>query len=241
MRLFIAIPCYQGNIHVKTMESVLGLILLCKSKDVPFEFFSQPVDSLISRSRNVCACKFLKSSCTHMLFIDADIIFDPYDVFKLINADKPIIAGVYPKKTLQISDVKEHAYSSETLKELIEKCAHYAVNELSDTDKSTAIREVKFVPTGFLMIQRIAFDTLMDHYPEELQYQNDISAYKSCELNGVMYNFFPTGIKNHRLLSEDYGFCALWTDVGNKLYIDSSIKLTHIGQFYFYGNPQINY
>ena len=46
---------------------------------------------------------FLQSDCTHFMFIDADIEFDPMDVLSLMflcdeESDKDIVCGVYPKK-----------------------------------------------------------------------------------------------------------------------------------------------
>ena len=216
----------------------MGLVLLCQKNNVKFEFFSQPIDSLISRSRNVCACKFLKSTCTHMLFVDADIVFNPRDVFKLVLADKEVIAGVYPKKSISLEDIQSNAHRSTSIRDLFEKCGNYAVTDLPGSNNPReGIQQVYEVPTGFLLMKRIVFSSMLDFYPDDLEYTNDIGAYAKCAFDGKMYNFFPTGLKDGRLLSEDYGFCSLWRDMGNKLYADFSIKLTHIGQMYYYGNP----
>jgi len=40
----------------------------------------------------------MKTKCTHLLFIDADIEFNPDDILNMINADHDIISGVCPKK-----------------------------------------------------------------------------------------------------------------------------------------------
>jgi len=224
---------------VKTMESVIALVLACQARNVGWTLFSLPCESLIGRGRNVCACKFLSSGCTHMIFIDADIVFEESSVFKLIDADKDVIGGVYAKKCLRIEDIKERAQDCASVKELCERCALLASNEIEGTPRS-GLQHVLYLPTGFMLLRRTALEALIEQHGSSLQYVNDIGAYKHCTYNGYMYNFFPSEIHNGRLLSEDYGFCALWQSIEGELYADYSIKLAHIGQFWFYSNPELN-
>jgi hypothetical protein len=57
-------------------------------------------ESLITRARNGMAYDFMQSDATHLMFIDADITFDPKDIVRMIDADKDIICGLYPKKEI---------------------------------------------------------------------------------------------------------------------------------------------
>jgi hypothetical protein len=57
-------------------------------------------ESLITRGRNYLAHEFLESDATHLMFIDADIDFDPKDVIALLAMNKPVIGGPYPKKCI---------------------------------------------------------------------------------------------------------------------------------------------
>lgn len=52
----------------------------------------QPVDN----ARNEIVEEFMKSDCTHLLFIDADTIPPPDAIQKLLAADKEIISGITP-------------------------------------------------------------------------------------------------------------------------------------------------
>jgi hypothetical protein len=51
-------------------------------------------ESLITRARNGMAYDFMQSDATHLMFIDADITFDPKDIVRMIDADKDIICGL---------------------------------------------------------------------------------------------------------------------------------------------------
>ena len=236
-RLFIAYPCYQGTCNVKSMESISALFLLCTCADVKFEFFPLTSESLISRARNVCASAFLQSACTHMLFVDSDIVFDPCDVLKMVSHKKHVVCGLYPKKVITLDDIKQHCGNCTTFKELVEKCSKYACNfDTHQSRESNILIETYDIATGFVLFSRFVFEEIKSSCPE-IRYKNDIVSYTSYTADGYMYNFFPVGVSNERYLSEDYGFSHLWRSLGHKLYADISIKLVHIGQFNFYGNP----
>jgi hypothetical protein len=57
-------------------------------------------ESLITRARNRLTNDFLATDSTHLMFIDADITFNPEYIVRMLNADKDIICGLYPKKEI---------------------------------------------------------------------------------------------------------------------------------------------
>lgn len=240
-KIMVAIPCYQGNVNVKCMESVLQLSSLLRDINVEMEFYSITFESLIPRARNACASHFLNTNCTHLLFIDGDIIFNPTDVIKMIKSKKEVIAGSYPKKALKFELMKKAIENSSSLQEFIAKSVNYASNFKKDGEKKGSIIEVLDAPTGFMMIARPVFIKLINKFPE-IKYKNDIVAYKPNEYKEYMYDFFQSTIIENRYLSEDYGFCRLYQQLDNsKIFIDFSINLIHVGNFNFIGNPFLRY
>ena len=233
MKLFIAIPVYQGICHIKFMESITALIILLKSLKIDFHYFSLTSESLISRARNICACEFFKSDCSHLMFIDSDIVFKPQDVVDLLYKNKAILCGVYPHKTLDFLQMQKQFCNSNNLKELIENSASYSIDKHSHPD---TIVKSPFGQTGFMMISKTCFEIILQKYKNEIIYTNDIKMYSSNTLdNDVLYDFFQVGVIDNKYLSEDYGFCALATKCNIDILLDTSIKLTHIGQFFFHG------
>ena len=67
---------------------------------IPFSYNTLMNESLITRARNLLAHTFLQSNSTHLMFIDADIGFNANDIISMINVDKDIICGIYPKKEI---------------------------------------------------------------------------------------------------------------------------------------------
>ena len=68
------------------------------------------------------------ANCTHMLFVDADIQFHPSSVVKMLQENKDIIAGCYPKKALDFGAIKENYNKTDNQVELVQSAVKYAYN-----------------------------------------------------------------------------------------------------------------
>jgi hypothetical protein len=193
-----------------------------------------PFESLITRARNAMFTGFFNSDFDSLLFIDADIIFNPNDVVKLIKHDKELICGVYPKKSLKFDKMKNAVHKTKTIQELIPLSTGYAHCGLIG-DEGNDVIEVKYAPTGFMMISRSAAVKLTTLFGNN-RYGNDVMAYTGMCKNNLVYNFFNTVVSDGKFLSEDYSFCKLCSRCGIKIHVDKSVKLTHVGLFYYHGN-----
>jgi len=242
--LFIATPCYGGNVNVFFMESIINLIFECQKHKIQCSFFKIPFESLIPRARNVCASAFIKSQCTHMIFIDADIEFNAYDVIQMINTNVDLIGGSYPTKNVnsKLFEQNINENTSKSYKDIVSKSVCYTSKQFKTkvtNDNKTKI-ECSYIATGFMLIKQQVFTKLIEDCGEYIQYINDIPAYSQYSINNEMYDFFQSKIIDKKYVSEDYGFCKLWESVGGKIYTDLTIKLNHIGNITYYGNPLLN-
>jgi hypothetical protein len=234
-KLFVATPCYGGMVNVKYMESVINLTSMCNHFGIELNFYNIPFESLIPRARNMSVTRFMTSDYTHLMFIDADISFDARSVLKMLKEDKEIICGAYPKKVLDFEMIKKHGSDCQDIKELTQVAGKYAVNFIPEKIPSeTGVIECLDGATGFMIIRRDVIEKMIDRYPET-EYMNDINAYK---IEGAKYyDLFQSKVIDGRYLSEDYGFCRLWQKMGKTVHVDLTVKLTHIGNFPYHGDP----
>lgn len=234
--LFVASPCYNGGVHVSFMRSVLELQKVCDKLGIEMKFHTIHFDSLIPRARNVCANDFLfNHTHDYLMFIDADIQFNPLSVIKMMKCDKDIVCGAYPKKILNYEKLKANIEKSSDISDLVSLSTNYAINYQTKDGTITVekdLTEVKDAPTGFLLIKRSVLEKIIESNVAS-EYTNDIRAYGHGK---KFYDFFPCGVFDGRYLSEDYGFCRLCQKVDYKIYCDLSVKLNHIGQFHYSGN-----
>lgn len=244
-RIFIATPCYGGQLTEAYFRSTIRLLTFCNQHQIPVAFGTIANESLVTRARNVLVAYFLQSNFTRLMFIDADIEYQVEDVIKLIAHNKDVAVGAYPKKGVNWQRIRESV--KQTDQPLDDKAiasfgSDYAINFkfLNREQKQIAIENglirLHDGATGFMMIKREVIDQMIEKYPE-LKYNNDLNT--PPELNPHFYAFFDTMIdpKDKRYLSEDYTFSRRWQDIGGEIWLDPSISLNHYGSFNFQGNP----
>ncbi len=207
-------PCYGGNITEVCFSSYLGFTIMALQNNINFQIDTLSNESNVNRARNTCAAKFLSGDCTHLMFVDADIQFDPKDIVKLINHDKDIVGGIYPQKTLPPKMV---------------------VNTINNGETQGNLIEVGTLGTGFMMIKRIVFEKMIQE--GATPYTDAIGL--SPEENSNQYDFFQCTIDSKgRYLTEDWSFCRRWRELGGKIWADKTIGLTHVGYFRFTPNME---
>ena len=238
-KLFIATPMYGGMCAGSYAQSLLNVssILQKEGHEVLMSFMFN--ESLITRARNALSQAFLKSDATHMMFIDADINFNPHDVLTMLQADKEIICGIYPKKEINWTTVKQAMDAGVPNEQLKYHTGSFVVN-LVDYAPSVTVPvdqpvEIQNGGTGFMMIKREVFEALIPHVPF---YMNDVADLGNTMLpREKIHEFFATSIEEgtQRLLSEDYHFCAIYRKIGGHIYAAPWATLAHIGTYMFEG------
>jgi len=237
-KVFVATPCYVGQVHVKYMESIMALQHTLLQNGIGFEFFNIPFDSLIPRARNASVTRFMKSpGATHLLFVDADIQFHPASVIKMLHEKKDVICGCYPKKSVDFESVKNNYSKTMNQIELIQSSVHYAFNFKPQRSHrmERGVVEILDAPTGFMMVKKQVIRDMVKRYPET-EYINDVKAYQ-INPDDRFFDLFQSQVFDRRYLSEDYGFCRLWQMMGGQIYADLTVRLNHIGQFCYFGDP----
>jgi hypothetical protein len=208
-KIHFCTPCYGGQITEICFSSYLQWSIAAIQNNIEFSVDTLSNESNVNRARNSCAAIFLKSSGTHLMFVDADIGWQPDYIVKLINADKDVVAGVYPQKTLPIKHV---------------------LNTIDNGEQDGNLIEVGTIGTGFMLIKRQVFQGLIE--AGATPYKDDIGLGPECDK--FQYDFFNCTVdSNGRYLTEDWSFCRSVRKIGKKVWADLSIDLYHAGTFRF--------
>lgn len=253
-KIMVGTPCYGGQANGLYMKSCLDLQAACIQYGIEIRFSFLFNESLIQRARNYLADEFLRSNCTHLLFIDSDVAFNPQDVFALIALDKDIIGAPYPKKSiswkniyaaakknvLSLKEGEEDKFDPGSLAGLV---GEYVFNPIPGTKsfKISEPLEVMEIGTGFMLIKRKVFEEMEKEFPH-LSYRPDHAGQANFDGSRYIHNFFSVEIDpdSHRLLSEDYLFCRNWRQIGGHIWYCPWMKTTHVGTYGFEGDlPKI--
>lgn len=246
-KLFIATPMYGGQCAGMYTKSTNDLAMACAKYGIDVRFYFLFNESLITRARNYCVDEFLRSDCTHLMFIDSDIGFGFKDVFTLLHLCEPntgfdVVTGPYPKKTISWEKVKsasDKGYGSKNPFELEQFIGDYVFNPAEGITEFRVDEPVKVqeAGTGFMMIHREAFVKYAKAYPE-LSYLPDHARTEHFDGSREITAFFDCIIdpKTRRYLSEDYMFCHNATNIGLNVYMCPWIQLKHVGSYIFGGS-----
>lgn len=239
MKVFIATPMYGGMCTGLFTQSLLQLQFAMQQNGIGALVSSMFNESLITRARNAMAHNFLKTDCTHLLFIDADIRFNAMDVIHLLKAEKDVICGIYPKKEINWATVENAVKNGVPTNELKNHTGSFVINLVDYAPTVTVPMneplEIWNGGTGMMAIKREVLEKMRDVVPK---YANDV-----VDLSGNMpvgeeiAEFFATSIEEstRRLLSEDYHFCQTWRQIGGKIYAAPWMNLGHVGSYVFEG------
>ena len=210
-KVHICMPCYGGMMSEQTFMSFIKWANVARQLGMEWTVETMTNESLITRARNTLTAKFLQNKdSTHLMFIDADIGWEPWHLLVLLNRDVDIIGGLYPMKSLPIK---------------------WCVNGFDGAETGPdGLQEVTKTGTGFLLIKRHVFEKLNKH-PAVKPFNNDIGL--PTELNQYMKTYFDTAVRENRYYSEDWMFCENWRDIGGRVWVDKRVLLRHVGTYVF--------
>lgn len=210
-RVHICMPCYGGMLTESCFMSYIKWANTCRQLGIDWTMETMTNESLISRARNTLTAKFLNNKdSTHLMFIDADIGWEPWHLLVMLNRDVDVIGGLYPMKSLPVK---------------------WCVNGFEGAEEGPdGLQEVSKTGTGFMLIKRHVFEKLNEH-PATKPFINDIGL--PAELNPHMKTYFDTAVRENRYYSEDWTFCENWRDLGGKVWVDKRVLLKHTGTYVF--------
>src|SRR5208282_865916 len=237
VNLVVATPCFGGQTSVLYAASLFKLQKLLRSyAGVNLKVLFKDGDALITRARASLISQFLDDpSATHLLFIDADIGFEPDQVLRLIECGADMCAAIYPVKRIDWDKVKTTIEAARPNPAAAALQYVFEVDDPNAVTATTGFVKVRYAGTGFLMIRRGALEKMCERYPQ-LQYKRDHSIDAATASDNRFALFECMIAEDGTYLSEDFAFCKRWTDMGGEIWADRNSKLSHVGPMTFYGD-----
>lgn len=203
-KVFLAIAAYS-DVGAGCTFALAHTTAALVEAGIGFELAIYSGNCHVDSSRNRLVRDFLRTDCTDLMFIDADVAWPAAQMVEILGYDREIVAGIYPKKhgddtyPLLLLDGTEQIWS--------------------DID---GLIEVKGVPTGFLRIRRQVLQRLAD---EAVHYnaRNDAQ-------DGAMALIFERQVIDGTLWGGDYVFCRKARQAGFKIFIAPEMRFEHSGE-----------
>ena len=214
--LYIAMPCYD-SVKIQTMVSMCKLVADLTRADIKVDINTLK-SPYVSYARNILTAQFMKSDKDYLLFIDADVEFEPECPLRMVVAQKDIVCTPYRVKT---NDPKVIRYTT----------------TVPDNDNVKVLPgglvELTRGPSGMMLIHRRVFETLMKNRPDL-----EIQAHQHVDLFPEGYkilSFWDCVFKDGKWTGDDIAFCNLATENGFKLYANIESEMVHHGGYGYKG------
>ena len=218
MSVLIALPCYGGMVSDKTAKGLFNLGKELRTNQIDHGLITLANESLITKGRSRIANFFINNTqYEYVMFIDADIGFEPQDVLKLLSYQRDIVCGAYPMKSIPLQ---------------------YNYNISQPPLAEDGLIKIDNIGFGFALIHRRVFDKIRENY-EDLKYTPALghSSYPITEAEyHNSYHYFNELKKDMIFLPEDFSFFDRASSVGFTSWLDTSIKLCHVGSHVFQEN-----
>ena len=168
--MVFATPCFGGQVTVAFLRSMLKLQQACRQHGIGFEFLEISGAPLVTYARNELIARCLdRPHATHLMFIDADIGFEPSQVLRLLDFGADVTAAAAPIKNIDWNKIRRmveagHPDLESAAMDYVVRCRDK--NAIVDRKGFVSVR---YAGTGFLLISRQAINRLCEAHPE-LQY-----------------------------------------------------------------------
>lgn len=200
MKVIVAIPVYDGKLPVQVVRSLLEERSIAEKCGDDLQIRFLPSCSHPAMGRNQLAQDFLDSDADRLVFLDADVTFEPGALVKIARHKVDFVGGAYRFK------FHEENYPVGWITEKSELWS----NELG-------LIEVAVLPGGFLSLSRNVFETLKAAHPDR-EYEH---------FGKKAFCFFQMPFHGGALYGEDSFFCKEWRNAGGTVYLDPELELTH--------------
>jgi hypothetical protein len=204
--ILIATPSYDGKVDVWYASALHQTALLGMQSEIYFHPIFMSYDALIQRSRNDLLALAVEKEFDGILWIDADMEWNPQWAIDVVKSGKDALGLPVIKKS-----ILEESYNV--------KCKP---EDLITNDDG--LIKVESIGTGFFYMSKAAIKHLWDN--SEAYVHNGANRRWAFEVK----------IQDGDIISEDVLVCQKLRDGGFDIFIDPSKTCNHVGTLKFSGD-----
>src|SRR5262245_29949665 len=231
IKLAVATPAFGELFYTPYVQSVLRLQRAMHLRKwtmrhmaISYAYVNEARNSLLTHWYD-------KSDASHLLFIDADMGFEPQLIFDMVELDKPVVGVIYTKRQINLGRLADSAAKGEKPDQSIARAHEFIVRPLRGRPprRMKGFMEVAGCGTGIMLIQRATIATMLKTLPE----LSDTKAKKTSPLAAGLDRLiraFDTIVVDGASLGDDFAFCHRWHVLcKGELWARADQSVTHIG------------
>ena len=229
-KLLIATPAFGEVFYTPYVHSIFRLHRALTPKNWSLTFASIAYSDVAEARDFLISHWFDKTDASHLLFVDADMGFDPQLVLDMLALKKPVVGAIYTRRQVDLARLAKLAAEGEPAERAIARAHDFIVRPVRGRParRLNGFLEVDGCGAGLLLIQRACIDTMLKKMPEI----SDAAAPKNSplakNLTRLIRAFDQIAVDGGRL-SEDFSFCRRWRTCGGEIWARTDKSVTHIG------------
>jgi hypothetical protein len=214
IRLAIICPIQNEQVDVAYHKSLNATLVFLARSGIDVNVIEAAGGSNVGKARERVLWEAMRRKPTHLLFVDADMGWEPELVRRLLCSGHEFCAVPGAKK---------------------QKEARLCVNFLpaQEFHPHTGFLKVRDIGFAFVLLQAGVIDKLCEAYPE-LAYNAGPNREWALFLEMIDKNDTANGPLGERL-SEDLSFCRRWRAIGGDIWADHQSAVIHAGRMEYSG------
>lgn len=214
-KVFIAVPAFGHQINSQTTASLIAITKELCARNMFGGFAALSFPDIVDLRNVFTSIWYDGIKASHMLFVDADMQFEPDLVLDMLLADKPLIGAIYPRKRMPLSWVGS------------------PINPPAEPEGN--LLELESLGCGVMLIRRDCIENMIEKGTCEVDSELiGTSLTGLLEPHGVKrlikaFDKVTTEDERKYKLSEDYSCCYRHRKAGGKVFAIINHTLTHLG------------
>lgn len=231
-KLYVGTPCYGSTFSAEYVMSLFSLLVSPAKDNVGFKFgYFDYADVVIAR--NYLASDFYYNSpdCTHLLFIDDDMGYDPALIADMLRLNEDVVGTLYPKRHVDLK--KLHAAKDMPFEKALAQSLEFIGTIRNPQQRKNDFVSVSQCGTGIMLISRRCIDKMVATLPGIVDTSNFKKLPFGEKLTKMIMPFNKVVVKGSEL-SEDFSFCHRWIEgCGGKVWASTHRNIRHAGRMVY--------
>ena len=218
-KVFVCVPAFGQTITATTFLCTHALQMKLAQKGVGAGITTLSFPDIAElRSMFVTIWYDTMPDISHLLFIDADMGFDPQLVLDMLSFGQPVVGTIYPQRKQPLSWAGSGTGSN-------------------TTERRGDFMLVEGVGMGCTLIHREAIRIMIERYPELVDTRLDLHTagqmIRNTGATRLLRLFEKMDIPDRGIVSEDLSFCIRWGQCGGQVWANIGYRMSHVGPFDF--------
>ncbi|QOZ52236.1 hypothetical protein XH90_13285 [Bradyrhizobium sp. CCBAU 53338] len=230
-QLFIAVPAYGESFYTPCVQTLFKLGIELERRHIR-SILAAVSYADVAEGRNALLTHwFDKTDASHLLFVDADMGFEPQLIFDMLEFDKPIVGAIYPKRQIDLDRFAKAVNAGQSMDKASAASHDFVVQKPSRSSGRNGFVRVDGCGTGIMLVQRSCIEAMIAKLPAIVDKRAGLNLGKKSSRIIRAFEFLTVdGLR----LSEDYSFCHRWReDCGGEIWANVSHAITHVGLRHF--------